>query len=309
MIKNFEINKIYNDEFGRVDAVLAINKPVGMKSHDLVDEFRRKFSTKKVGHSGALDPFASGLMFILIGKGTKMSDSFLGLDKEYQADILFGISTESGDPEGKIMEVKSGTSPSSEVHKDDTLSKETVQKALESFLPEYEQYVPVFSSVKVNGEKLRKLARQYSGFNLISENGEIIIKFYNEPDKILKEVKLPHKKVKIYEIELLDLYNLDASKVSEILTSQLSFSQEKETQIKSDSSLDESSDELDSTLKKIEQIGAFKVARIKVKVSKGTYIRQLAIDIGQRLNIPSMLIGLNRTQIGEYKLDNVFKQD
>ena len=104
----------------------------------MVYRARRFFETKKVGHSGALDPFASGALIILAGKATILSDSFLGMDKEYIAGILFGVSTVTGDPEGRVQAFS--LQPSA-------VSREQVEEVLKSFQPEYEQYVPVYSCV------------------------------------------------------------------------------------------------------------------------------------------------------------------
>lgn len=103
-MESYQVNQITKDEFGRVSGVFAYNKPAGVSSHDIVYKFRRHFETKKVGHAGTLDPFADGLLIVLVGKATKLSDTFLNTDKEYRARILFGIETNSGDPEGDIVE-------------------------------------------------------------------------------------------------------------------------------------------------------------------------------------------------------------
>jgi len=241
---NYDESFLKIDEFGRSNGIVLVDKPKGVSSHDIVDDFRKKYFTKKVGHAGTLDPFASGLLIILVGKATKRSDDFLKLDKEYIAEILFGKETDSGDPEGEI------------VKKDDnaSVSKKEIENALKEFTPEYNQFVPVYSSVKVEGQKLRKLARKYESFKIRSEGGEKFVDFLDE-NQIKKTIELPSKKVKLYELELLDFT-------------------EKKT------------------------------AKVRIKCSKGTYIRQLAIDLGKKLNTPAMLINLRRTTIGNYNLNS-----
>jgi len=253
MNTKYEVNKIYQDEFGRVNGVFAIDKPEGKSSHDMVYEYRRKFNTKTVGHAGALDPFASGLLIILVGKATKLSNQFLEFDKEYVAEITFGIKTNTLDPEGEITDEKNVE-----------INKTELEKVLQSFSPEYEQYVPVFSSVKVQGNKLRELARKYD-FKITKEN---IIQFLQDSE-IKKEMPLPKKLVKIYEIELLKLNKEMVEKYKKELY----------------------------------------VATIKIRCSKGTYIRKLAEDVGTKLNSPAMLINLRRTKVGDIDVTQSFNSE
>ncbi len=260
-IENFEVNKIYQDEFGRVNGVFAVDKPIGKTSHDIVYEYRKKFNTKKVGHAGALDPFASGLLIILVGKATKLSDRFLSMDKEYTAEVALGITTETLDPEGLHIEESNN-----QQYREDQISE-----VLRSFQPEYEQFVPIYSSVKVQGNKLRELARKNDSFIIEGEN----VKFFKNGE-ISKEIKVPKKIVKIYEIELIE-------KRSNTITN-LGMSDDFKKRLE-----DLSISELNTFL-------------IRVKCSKGTYIRKLAYDIGEKLGTKSMLVGLRRTEIGDIKI-------
>ncbi len=288
---NYEINKIQTDEFGRKSGILLIDKPIEMTSHDVVTRFRKELDTRKIGHAGALDPFASGILIILVGKATKLSDSFLTLDKEYEAEVLLGIGTDGGDREGKIInhlnhqEPNEATSSELIAHspkqKIDTrnsqLTTQEIAHVLKTFQPSYEQYVPVFSSVKVDGQKLRKLARSYAGFEIIDKDNNKFIEFKNDKNEIEKEITLPKKNVNIYELELIEVGKLEGSKVRKLY-------EDKSFELKD-------SDE-------------FQVLKIRVKCSKGTYIRQLAIDIGEKLGVPASLISLRRTEIGEYGIEN-----
>lgn len=261
---NYEINKIYQDEFGRISGVFAVDKPEEKMSHDIVYDYRRKLNTKRVGHAGTLDPFASGLLIILAGKATKLSDKFLTMDKEYVAEIALGLTTETLDPEGNINKEKI-------INDEIKLDINNVKSILNSFKPEYEQSVPVYSSVKVQGNKLREVARKSDRFEI--ENTRIV--FYKN-NEIYKELDLPKKNVKIYEIELLESGYKDIKEFS-------LYKNFKE---------------------KLENASVEKLNYIKIRVlcSKGTYIRKLAEDIGEKLELPAMLIGLRRTKIGKIKL-------
>src|SRR5688572_28373890 len=95
------------ETFDPLDGALLVDKPVGPTSHDIVDRLRRHFDIRKVGHAGTLDPNASGLLIILLGRGTKLSERLMADDKVYTGTIKFGIATDSYDVDGKITETKS----------------------------------------------------------------------------------------------------------------------------------------------------------------------------------------------------------
>ena len=132
------------------EGILLIDKPSGMTSHDVVDRVRRKFRIKRVGHAGTLDPLATGLLILLIGKATKASQYLISLDKEYVGTLRLGQTTDSHDADGKIVEEQ--TVP--------TLNTEQVQAAMNTFLGDQYQIPPIFSAKKVNGVPLYKLARK-----------------------------------------------------------------------------------------------------------------------------------------------------
>jgi len=140
---------------GYQPGVLVVNKPPGMTSHDVVDEVRKITGFKKVGHAGTLDPTATGVLVILVGRSaTKQSDKLRGEDKEYVFEIEFGKATDTGDTEGRVV---SELEPS-----DDRLlrlSEDNLQKTLGQFKGEYQQQVPIYSAVKVQGTKLYEIAR------------------------------------------------------------------------------------------------------------------------------------------------------
>jgi len=132
------------------EGILLVNKPIGKTSFSLVSALRKKTGIKKIGHAGTLDPFASGVMILLLGRTfTAQSDRFIGQDKEYEALVHLGIETTTFDPEGEI------TRQSDLVPK---LSQ--VEEALKSFQGTIEQIPPMYSAKKVKGKKLYELARK-----------------------------------------------------------------------------------------------------------------------------------------------------
>lgn len=136
----------YNDFSG----LILVNKPTGITSFKLVHIIKKKLNVKKAGHCGTLDPLASGLMIILVGKYTKFQDKFMKQDKVYRATIKFGIKTDSGDLDGKII------SKSDFSH----VTKELTEQACKSFIGKINQIPPMYSALKINGQKLYELARK-----------------------------------------------------------------------------------------------------------------------------------------------------
>ncbi len=160
-----------------MDEILLIDKPAGMSSFGVVARVRRVLSEKvgkkvKVGHTGTLDPFATGLLILLVGKATKRSNEFLKLNKEYIAEIKLGETSTTGDPEGEITKSYS----------DAPKTEEEIKKVVQSFVGDILQKVPAFSAVKINGRRAYELARKGM------------------------EVETPMRKVHIYNIESLE-YN------------------------------------------------------------------------------------------------------
>jgi tRNA pseudouridine55 synthase len=136
--------------FDALDGALLVDKPAGPTSHDIVDEIRRAFALKKVGHCGTLDPNATGLLIILLGRATKLSEKLMSDDKVYSGWIKFGESTNSYDVDGEIT----ATRPVP------PLTVDALDAAAESFLGDQMQQPPMVSAVKVGGVPLYKLARK-----------------------------------------------------------------------------------------------------------------------------------------------------
>ena len=157
-----------------MDGVIIINKQKNFTSHDVVNVIRKKLNIKKVGHTGTLDPNATGVLPILVGKATKISKYLIEHDKTYIATIKLGEKTDTGDNEGQVIEEKL-------VPPD--LKKEDINNVLQSFLGKQKQVPPMYSAIKINGKKLYEYAREG------------------------KEVKLEAREIEIYKIQLLEYKN------------------------------------------------------------------------------------------------------
>lgn len=206
-----------------MDEVILIDKPQGMTSFGVVARLRRVLSNQagkkvKVGHTGTLDPFATGLMIIVTGKKCREAETFTKLDKWYEAEIILGKNSSTGDPEGEITDVS-----------DHEPSLEEVHKVISQFVGKIEQTPPIFSAIKINGERAYKLAREG------------------------KQVEIPKRVIEIYSLELL----------------------------------------------------AYEYPKLKIRthVSSGTYIRTLAVDIGEKLGTGAYCESLRRTKIANYSID------
>lgn len=208
-----------------MEEIIYVDKPTGMTSFGAVARVRRILSQReghkvKVGHTGTLDPFATGLLILLAGKATKKAPELTKKDKVYEATIRLGETSTTGDPEGEI------TATSAELP-----SEERIAEVLKQFTGKIEQRPPIFSAIKINGERAYKLARKG------------------------QEVEMPTRTVEIYSIE------------------QISYSKPE--------------------------------LQIRTHVSSGTYIRTLAEDIGKALGCGAYCSQLRRTQIADYKIDEL----
>ncbi|MGA3282990.1 MAG: tRNA pseudouridine(55) synthase TruB [Verrucomicrobiota bacterium] len=137
-------------EFSPLDGAILIDKPSGPTSHDVVDAIRRKFGIKKVGHCGTLDPNATGLLIIVLGRGTKLSEKMMSDDKVYEGTVKFGEATNSYDSDGEII----STAPVP------VLTLDQLNEAAAAFIGDQMQTPPMVSAVKKDGVPLYKLARK-----------------------------------------------------------------------------------------------------------------------------------------------------
>lgn len=203
-----------------MNGIIIINKPENWTSHDIVNKIRKELNIKKVGHTGTLDPLATGVLPILLGEGTKLSKYLINHDKEYIATIKLGEKTNTGDITGKVLEkTRIQEKPI-----------EQITNVLKTFEGKQEQVPPMYSAIKTNGKKLYEYARK----------GQVV------------EVK--PRLIEIYELELL---NYDTQTI-----------------------------------------------KIRVKCSKGTYIRSLCEDIAKKMGTIGTMQALQRTQVGEFKIEN-----
>lgn len=200
--------------------VLLIDKPAGITSHDVVDRVRRKLRMKRVGHAGTLDPAATGLVIILVGKATKLSQYLMGLDKVYEGVAHFGIITDTQDADGETIEER-------EVPE---LDAEKLKAVMAEFMGDQYQTPPMYSAKKINGVPLYKLARKG------------------------KEVEREARVIRIKEFEF-DSYEAP-------------------------------------------------IMEFTVACSKGTYIRTLVHDLGEKIGCGAHLKELRRTEIGDFEIED-----
>jgi tRNA pseudouridine55 synthase len=202
--------------------LVLIDKPVDWTSFDVCKKIRNIVKVKKVGHAGTLDPFATGLLLIGVGKGTKLMSSFIDSSKRYEAQILFGKATDTFDITGKITNEMN----------DFDLGLEQIEDALKKFSGEIKQMPPMYSAKKIQGKALYKYAR--------------------------KGIEVDRKE------QIVNIFEVYISKWQKPLLN------------------------------------------IELHVSKGTYIRSYANDLGMELQVPAVLNKLKRTMINEYHLKDSF---
>lgn len=208
-----------------IHGVLNVYKEKGYTSHDVVAKLRRIVGQKKIGHTGTLDPQAEGVLPVCFGKATRLCDMLTDKDKEYEAVLLLGVTTDTQDMTGEILAVR------------DTVELEAkeVEEAIQSFVGEYDQIPPMYSALKVNGKKLYELAREG------------------------KEIERKPRRVHIFEIQILEM-----------------------------------------ELPRV---------RMRVSCSKGTYIRTLCQDIGERLGCGGCMDSLLRTRVERFSIQDSIRLD
>ena len=201
-----------------LSGVLVVDKPTGVTSHDVVQQLRRILGTRRIGHTGTLDPAASGVLLACVGKGTKVARFLAGHDKEYQAVVKLGATSDTYDAEGEIRESREKS----------RVSPERIRTAVDSFKGEIWQLPPLHSAIKHKGKRLYQYARER------------------------KEVTRTKRRVKIKDISITEMKQ--------------------------------------------------PYLELKVSCSKGTYVRSLAHDLGQKLGCGAYLFSLRRTRVGPFKL-------
>jgi len=214
-------SRVYNI----IDGIFVIDKPTDWTSFDVVAKIRNKLNVKKVGHTGTLDPKATGVLVLCVGKGTKLCQKLTGFDKEYLCEITLGANSTTDDQEGEIVETEGATE----------VPITNIENTLNEFLGTFEQIPPQFSAKKINGKKAYELARK-------GEKADV------KPAEIT-----------VHQIELLDY--------------------------------------------------KWPVLKLKINCGKGFYVRSLARDIGEKLNVGGYLTGLRRTKVGYFTIENAISID
>ncbi len=209
-----------------MEGIYLIDKPEGITSFDVVRKLRKTLKNKEIGHAGTLDPMATGLLVVLVGKATKLSNLLLEKQKTYVAEITFGFSTDTFDKTGKVVHEKSFF----------TLTNETLSKGIETLTMRKEQMPPLFAAIKVDGKKLYEYARNNEAVEIQSRPIDIQTFMITKPLK---------------------------NNCFEALLS----------------------------------------------VSKGTYIRSIAHDLGLLLEIPSHLSALRRIKSGSFRIEDSYRLD
>ncbi len=133
-----------------MEGVIVVNKPPGITSHDVVGFIRRKFKMRRVGHAGTLDPLATGVLVMLLGKSTKLFDRFVAFDKSYRATLRLGTKTSTADIMGHVIEEKPFSG----------ITRSRVEEVFRGFVGDIEQKPPMVSAVKHQGQRLYKIARE-----------------------------------------------------------------------------------------------------------------------------------------------------
>ncbi len=205
-----------------MEGIIVIDKPIGITSFDVIRVLRRSLKERRIGHTGTLDPLATGILVICVGRATKLAQDIEGYEKEYVADLELGFKTDTYDIEGKTLDRVENFN----------ISDETFKATLETFKGDIKQIPPMYSAIKVDGKKLYELAR---------EGVEI------------------ERKARDVSITNLETISFDGIK-----------------------------------------------AKINCTVSKGTYIRSLIYDLGEKLGTFATMTGLRRTRVGKEDLDRSF---
>ena len=205
-----------------INGMINVYKEAGFTSHDVVAKLRGIVKQRKIGHTGTLDPDATGVLPVCFGNATKLCDMLTDKSKEYEACMLLGVTTDTQDLSGTVLEQKTVN-----------VSKDDAEKAIMSFIGEYDQIPPMYSAIKINGKKLYELGRQG------------------------KEIERQPRKVEIQNIEIISM------ELPEI--------------------------------------------RFRVGCSKGTYIRTLCADIGEKLGCGAAMKSLERIRVGNFKVEDALK--
>lgn len=259
-----------------MDGIVAVYKEKGWTSFDVIAKVRGILHTRKVGHTGTLDPMAEGVVLVCAGQATRLCSLIEGMHKEYLAGLLLGVSTDSQDITGNVTEKKDVS-----VSDESEISLKSVKEAAASFLGDYDQIPPMHSAKSIDGVRLYELAHEgitverkaarvhiYKSSILSEEEAGAFL-----PDKISEEKKQQNiaytlRKDRDY---LLKGFNADAKKLSEGVSTA--------------------------------------VFPLLVNCSRGTYIRTLCYDIGKKLKVPACMSSLVRLSVGNFSIKDTYTVD
>lgn len=176
---------------------LLVDKPAGITSHDVIDKLRRITGERRIGHAGTLDPFATGLLIVAVGReATKEISKYVGMDKTYEAEFILGATTETLDPEGEVVMADEKVRPDQIVRLDST----TLVAAMQSLTGPILQIPPMYSAIKKNGKKMYELARQ--GKTVELEPRPVTIYEFALVEQVQNPLQLPLGKVESLRVKI-----------------------------------------------------------------------------------------------------------
>lgn len=250
--------------------VLNLYKNLGETPRERLERLRNQkplYEREVLSYAGRLDPMAEGVMLCLVGQANKRREEYLDLDKEYTVDVLFGVSTDTYDVLGKVM--NSGDA--------DKVSKASIEKALKEFQGSVEQEYPPFSSKPVEGKSLFEWARSGAIGALV----------------------MPKRSIEVYDIELDSMYKVNEQTL-------LNFIETSVEKVQGDFRQDEIMEGWHRHLNP-KNGRSFKCATLKIACSSGTYVRSIAHQLGLELGTPALALHILRTRVGDYVVEKSIK--
>ena len=250
--------------------IINLYKPVGLTPLEAIEKFKLTnpvYKNKKISYSGRLDPMAEGLLIILVGDENKKMKEYMKLDKEYIAEILFGFTTDTFDILG-IPNIKQEIKD--EISEMELIKK--IKKEIKSFKGTYHQKIPVYSSYIIKGKPL----------------------FWYARNNKLNNLTIPQTNVKIKNIKILDFYNISSSKLLKEIKRKINL-------VNGDFRQKKSMNKWNLLLK--DNHKNFKVLKVVINCSSGTYIRAIANDLGKDFG-GGILLSLKRTKVGKFDVKN-----
>ena len=268
------------------NGIVILNKEKGMTSHDAIFKLKKILNIKKIGHTGTLDKNASGVLVVLLSNSTKIQNTLMKGDKEYIAELIIGVLTDTEDYTGRIVgdedESLMFVKKIDNFDKNDEELNQTIEKikfSIDSFIGEYEQIPPMFSSKKVGGKKLLNMA--YKG----------------------ETIERKPCKVKINSIEILDYYYKVFKRVN------VSVRHINENNCHLNIKINKNNEYHINNLENKNNEKEYLAIKIRVNCSKGTYIRTLCKDIGNNISLESIMGDLVRTKNTDFSIDESFTLD